>query len=129
MSKEEELLIFAQGFDSLNALKNNYARFWSDISSHFKDIDPNFKGFLKDYFRAQLRIAQGKNKKAAKIMAGLVKRPGYLKFEEENKDLLSAIDLSVRGETRWWEVEPGWDVGKTELITIRGETKRVRVKD
>ncbi len=75
---------------------------WAQIEIHLPDdYNPHNKRFLRDYFRAQLRVAQGKPVKAKRIFQGLVKRTGYNEFEETNEPYLAAVDLAVKGHTRW----------------------------
>lgn len=113
----------------LEETRNHFVKSWSQISSKFKDVNPHHRQFLRDYFRAQLRFAQGKTTKGRRIMEGLVKRVGYEEFEENNLPLLASIDLFVKGETRLWDVEPAWDVGPTRVVFYQsGVGKRIRVK-
>ncbi|MGB6839239.1 MAG: hypothetical protein WBE27_03165, partial [Microgenomates group bacterium] len=64
-----------------------------------EDVDPHYERFLKGYFKAQLRIADGQKVRAREIFDGLVKKKGYKEFEKENQALLAAIDIVVRGFT------------------------------
>lgn len=76
-------------------------RTWSEMSSYLPDeLNPHHLKFFRSYFRAQLRIAEGKKKKAQEIFKGLVKKPGYNEFETQNKLLLAVIDIGARGETK-----------------------------
>ena len=80
---------------------------WFQIVSHLpEDFDPHHKKFVKQYFRAQLRISRDQKTKAARILSGLQKKVGFLDFEEENESLLAAVDLAVRGSTNRKNVEP-----------------------
>ena len=75
-------------------------RSWSELSSYLsEDINPHDAKFIRTYFRAQLRIAEGRNKKAGEIFRGLDKKVGFKDFEEANNPLLAAIDIVVRGST------------------------------
>ena len=79
---------------------------WSEMSSYLPDeLNPHHLKFFRSYFRAQLRIAEGKKKKAGEILEGLVKKPGYNEFEMQNKLLLAVIDIGARGKTNQF-VEP-----------------------
>ena len=59
------------------------------------------KRFLRGYFRAQLFLNEGNRVKAKKLFNGLDKTAGYLDFEESNHNLLTTIDMAVRGKSRW----------------------------
>lgn len=52
---------------------------------------------LKDYYRAQLRIARGQKIRAKGILGGLIKDKIFLSLEEQHEDLLAAIDFAARG--------------------------------
>lgn len=99
--------------------RNTYVRYWSQISSELPDnFDPHHVGFVRDYFRAQLRIAKGKKRKARRILDGLVKRTGYKEFEDNNRPILAAIDIAVRGSTNWEDdyrrkIEPAFRIDKS----------------
>ena len=54
---------------------------------------------LEGYYRAQLRIARGKIRKADKILRSLDKNVIYQRLEEEHGGLLAAIDIDTRGKT------------------------------
>lgn len=83
---------------------------WAHIKAQIpEDYNPHYVGFLRDYFRAQLRIQQGRKTKAQRIFDGLDRRTGYKEFEQENQAWLAAIDLAVRGENRR-RVEPAFRV-------------------
>ena len=85
---------------SLVKEKNSYVRHWSMIVSELpEDFSPHYLGFVRDYFRGQLRIARGQRKKAKRIIDGLVKRTGFVEFEDQNQPLFAAIDIVVRGST------------------------------
>ena len=66
--------------------------------------------FLKEYFRVQIKIQEGKRKRAKEKMDGLAKRTGWNEFEEQNKELLAMIDIAVRGETRQFDTS-GYPMG------------------
>lgn len=66
-----------------------------------EDFNPHYRRFLRDYFRAQLRVAQGNKIRARRIFEGLEKRAGYREFEEKCESYLAAVDLAVKGSTRW----------------------------
>lgn len=87
---------------------------WTELSYYLpKDVDPHHKRFLKGYFRAQLKIADGQKVRAREIFDGLVKKKGYEEFEEENQALLAAIDIVVRGFTNRKPVGgPGFRAGE-----------------
>ena len=73
---------------------------WSQIEGHLpENFNPHHKKFLRDYFRAQLRIAQGKRVKAGRIFAGLEKKTGFIEFEQKCGSYLAAVDIAVRGKT------------------------------
>lgn len=73
---------------------------WSDLSSYIpKEVKPEHIDFLRTYFRAQLRISEGRVDKAGTIINGLVKRPGFSDYEKQNQQLFAAIDVVVRGST------------------------------
>jgi hypothetical protein len=75
---------------------------WADIAAKLPDdFDPHHKNFARTYFRVQLRIARGQRKRAGQIFRGLKEKHGYLEFENQNKPLLAAIDIAVRGNTNW----------------------------
>jgi len=96
--------------NNITSFKKNFQKNWADIKSHLPpDFDPRYKKFLRSYFRAQLLIANGRKIKAGRIFTGLEKKAGYNEFEEENKSFLAAVDLAVRGETRW-DVEPAFRI-------------------
>lgn len=99
---------------SLTESRNHYVRSWATIAVRLpNDLTPGQEKFVKGYFRAQLRLAQGKPTKAGRIFKGLESNQDYSGFEEENQDLLAAIDLAVRGETRW-DVEPAFRIKDEE---------------
>jgi len=55
--------------------------------------------FLEVYFRLQKRIVEGRMIKARTISDGLRKKTGWSEFEENHEDLLTIIDMAVRGNT------------------------------
>jgi hypothetical protein len=81
---------------------------WSQLSYHLpEDIDPHVTNFVRGYFNAQLRLSEGKKTKAKRIFRGLDNSEGFTEFEENNPQLLAAIDIVVRGETnRSLMIEP-----------------------
>lgn len=88
------------GPETLSEHKRLYSHSWADVSSYLpEDLDPNFKKFVRDYYRAQLRIANGAHKKAKRILDGLDKRHGFREFEMKNQPLLTAIEMAVRGNS------------------------------
>ncbi len=90
------------GGNGYHETKELVIKSWSQIEMRLpKNFDPNDRYFLRDYFRAQLRVAQGRPEKAKRIFAGLTKRPGYDSFEEKCESYLAAVDLAVKKETRW----------------------------
>lgn len=100
MKSERNILI--ENEESLAKAKQAYVRCWADIEARLpEDFNPHYKGFAKTYFRFQLRLARGQRIKAGRIFSGLMGRKGYQKFEEENKPLLAAIDIAVKGRTNW----------------------------
>lgn len=81
-------------------MRMRWASSWADIKSHLPEgFNPHHVGFLRDYFRAQLRIQRGQKTKAQRIFDGLEKRPGYREFEDKRREWLAAVDLAVRGKT------------------------------
>lgn len=87
---------------TLEQSEKHLATSWSEIAGSLpEDIDPQALDFLRHYFRAQLQIAQGKKIKAGRIFSGLSERPGYREFEDKNHPILAAIDMLVKGSTRW----------------------------
>jgi hypothetical protein len=93
--------------ENLGEIKHRYAQFWSEIKTKLPEkLSPEEKNFARGYFRAQLRLRLGRKVRAGKIFRSLDKNEHYLKFEDNNHSLLAAIDLAVRGETRWSDVEP-----------------------
>lgn len=94
-TNEEGALLYPIG-----ETKQRLAKHWSDITLHLSDeYNPHYKSFIRDYFRAQVRIEEGNRKKAGRILSGLDKRPGYMEFEAKNEHLLAAIDIAVHGNT------------------------------
>lgn len=95
---------------------DSYVRHWTRIEAELpEDFNRHHIKFVKDYFRAQLRIAQGRNKKARRILTGLVDRTGYKEFEKANRPILAAIDIAVRGSSNWEDelkrkVEPAFRI-------------------
>ena len=84
----------------LSDAKSQYVKSWADISSRLPDnLNPHYKKFIRDYFRAQLRLQIGQNVKARRIFSGLDKRVGFREFEDKHQPLLAAIDIAVRGTT------------------------------
>ncbi len=87
---------------SLEQFEKHNATSWSEIAGSLpEDIDPQALDFLRHYFRAQLLIAEGKRVKAGRLFSHLSERPGYVEFEEKNHAVLAAIDIMVKGHTRW----------------------------
>ncbi|KKQ50612.1 MAG: hypothetical protein US95_C0001G0006 [Candidatus Woesebacteria bacterium GW2011_GWB1_38_5] len=101
--------------ERLQKTKSCYIKSWSEISSKLPDsIDADYGNFIRDYFRAQLRLAQGKRVKAGRIFHSLDKRTGFAEFEASNEPLLAAIDIAVRGETKRTEVIPKFEINKPD---------------
>jgi hypothetical protein len=89
-----------------------YAKSWADIKIQLpKDFSPHNIGFVRDYFRVQLRIARGQKVRAKELMSGLVKRTGFEEFESSNESILAAIDIAVRGSTNRDGVKPAFKLG------------------
>jgi len=65
------------------------------------DLPQRDLNVLGDYFRAALRISEGRKDKAREIFDGLKKRKNYLEIEDERSHLLAKIDIATRGSTRW----------------------------
>ena len=57
------------------------------------------ENILKDYYRAQLRIARGQKIRAKEILNGLDKNQIFLNLEKEHEGLLVAIDIAARGKS------------------------------
>mgnify|MGYP001562942071 CR=1 FL=1 len=98
---------------TIDQAREHYVNCWSQIAVRFpKNINPQEVGFLRHYFRVQLRIAEGKTKKARRLFETLIKRPGYVAFEDKNQSILAAIDTAVKGSTRW-EVKPEFKINRS----------------
>ena len=96
--------------ESVTEAKKGYAGCWVEVESQLpENLNPHHKAFVRDYFRAQLRISRGQKTKASRIFKGLDKRAGYLEFEDANQPLLSAIDVAVRGNTHRKDVVPSFE--------------------
>lgn len=75
---------------------------WGTIASKLpQDFTPREAKLLKAYFRAQVRIASGGTKKASRIFASLDKQLDYSAFETKRVGYLAAVDVAVKGDTRW----------------------------
>jgi len=86
---------------TLGITKERLAKHWSDINLQLpEEFNPHYRSFIRDYFRAQLRIEEGNRKKASRILSGLDKRPGFTQFEFKNEQVLAAIDIAVHGSTK-----------------------------
>ena len=95
--------------ESVTEAKKRYLGGWVQVESQLpENFNPHHKGFVKDYFRAQLRVSRDQKTKASRIFKGLGKRAGYLEFEEANQSLLSAIDIAVRGITHRKYITPSF---------------------
>lgn len=95
---------------NLGEAKKHLATTWGEIRARLpEDFDPHHVAFLRDYFRAQLRVQQGRRTKAQRIFGGLDKKTGYKEFEQEKQEWLAAVDLAVRGENRR-EIEPAFKI-------------------
>ena len=63
MSRE----IFKESTNNVLEARKGKVRSWSELSSYLPvDINPHNEKFIRTYFRAQLRIAEGRKKKAEK---------------------------------------------------------------
>lgn len=95
-----EIKLLIDNGETLQETKHSFVRSWADISSKIPpEIHKGMENLLKDYFRAQLRIAKGQKKRAAAILKGLDKKTGFLEFEESNQPLFAAIDFAVNGRS------------------------------
>lgn len=97
-STEIELLV--KDGRRLEETRRGYAKSWAEIKGHLsEDFNKHHLGFVRDYFRVQLRIAKGQKVRAKEIMNGLVKRTGFEEFEMNNEPILAAVNIAVRGST------------------------------
>ncbi len=97
---------------TLREIRTNWVLSWSDIRSRLPaDFNPHHVRFLRDYFRAQLRIKRGQRTKAQRIFDGLEKRIGYPEFEDMQREWLAAVDVAVRGTTNR-DIPPAFVLGK-----------------
>lgn len=71
------------------------------MSGFVESPKPEIDKILEGYFRAQKHLAEGEKIKARELFKHLKKISGYVEFEDEHRDLLRAIDIAVRGESRW----------------------------
>jgi len=95
--------------EPVTEVKKRYMGGWVQIESQLpENFNPHHKAFVKDYFRAQLRISRDQRTKARRIFKGLKERAGYLEFEEANQEFLSAIDIAVRGITHRKYITPSF---------------------
>ncbi len=92
--------IFKESSNNVLKVRKGKVRSWSELSSYLpEDVNPHDVKFIRTYFRGQLRIAEGRKKKAREIFIGLDRKVGFKDFEEANSPLLAAIDIVVRGST------------------------------
>jgi len=63
-------------------------------------LDPRDFRLTRGYYRAQRRIAEGRNKKAQRIFRGLEKTSDFVVLEKERANLLNGIAVFVRGKGR-----------------------------
>ncbi len=98
--------------------KKELTRSWAVLSTYIpENLNPHYKKFVRDYFRAQVRIETNNKKKARRILDGLESRTGYSEFEAKHENLLAAIDIAVRGQTNRVDeigkpIEPLFVLGK-----------------
>lgn len=71
---------------------------WGEVVEEFrlKEFHPRDFGLLKDYYRAQRRVAQKRHKKAKAVFDGLDKNPDFLNLEQREESLLTGIAFFVR---------------------------------
>lgn len=105
--------------ESFSKERTLYVGNLSEISARIpEEILRKYKNFIFSYFRAQLRIARGQDKRAREILNGLDKKTGFLEFEEKNESLLAAIDISVRGssnreDSRGDKIKPLFEISRS----------------
>lgn len=72
---------------------------WDEVVVKFKlkDLHPRDFSLLRGYYRAQQRLAEGRNKKAKKIFKGLERSSDFKALEERSGALLTSIATFIRG--------------------------------
>ena len=100
MSKESD--------ESILISKKGKVRTWSELANLLPtDADPISIKFTRAYFIGQIRIAEGNIKKAKQYYGEISRKiKGYKEFEDENPQLLTAIDILVKGKTNREPEEP-----------------------
>ena len=76
-------------------------RDWGEMHSYISpDVPERDCKILKGYFRAQVRLVEGKKVRARQLLSFLEKRNAdFRKLEDENDALFASIDIAVRGAT------------------------------
>jgi hypothetical protein len=71
---------------------------WSEVVVRFElnKLPPREIKFIRGYYRAQRRIAEGRNKKAQRIFRYLEKNPEFTTLEETRSPLFNNIASFVR---------------------------------
>ena len=81
---------------------NNLIPSWSRVGDKFKlneILSPSEQRLTQDYYRAQKRIAEGRQKKAQNIFEGLDKNTHFVEFEKRENTLLTDIAKFIRGRS------------------------------
>jgi hypothetical protein len=71
---------------------------WSEVVVRFElnKLPPREIKFIRGYYRAQKRIAEGRKKKAQRIFRYLDKNPDFIALEEARSPLFNQIASFVR---------------------------------
>jgi len=70
---------------------------WGSISGRIPgDISPYQVSLIRDYYRAQLHVANNKPTKAKNILNALDNKLGFLELEENKPELFVAIDIAAK---------------------------------
>ncbi len=82
------------------------ARTVKDVMEHIDDPNPHHKRYLEVYTKAQILIKERKLVRAKRLFGHLDRFAGFSRFEEENGNVLTAIDLLVNGQSNRLKIDP-----------------------
>lgn len=86
-----------------NLLKEKEKSLWGKIKQKVEELKSDFTPIdwnnVWNYFRAQVLIRDGERLEARIVYEDVIENTGFEKFEENNVNLLAAIDIAVRGKS------------------------------
>lgn len=97
MRKEEQKKLLSMIPEDRKGKVKDFSEMKSFLPNSLREGELNF---IKSYFRVQLRVSEGRRKKATEMYRGLEKKTGWEDFAKDRVDLLVLVDLAARGETK-----------------------------